>query len=58
MITKITAENELEFFARGFEAITKAFAAADNLPNIVVNSLESYYGNLEYIKQLPTEFGE
>lgn len=58
MITKITAENELEFFAPAFEAITKAFAAASNLPNIVVNSLESYYGNLEYIKQLPTELGE
>ena len=58
MITKITAENELEFFAPAFEAITKAFAASSNLPNIVVNSLESYYGNLEYIKQLPTELGE
>lgn len=58
MITKITAENELEFFAAGFKAITDAFAASSTLPNILVNDLVSYYGNLEYIKQLPTESGE
>ena len=58
MITKITAENELEFFAKGFEAITKALAACPDTPNILIDSLESYYSNLEYIKLLPTQNNE
>lgn len=58
MITKITAENELEFFKRGFQAITDAFAADDRFSNIVVDSLATYYENLGSIKELKTQAGE
>ena len=58
MITKITADNDREYFAPRFEQITAALAAAaeedSSIVPVTINSLESYYANLVSISKLTT----
>ena len=58
MITKITADNDREYFAPRFEQITAALAAAaetdSSITPVTINSLESYYANIVNIAKLQT----
>ena len=51
MIAKITDANQ-EYYAPRFAYITAELDKRADLPSIVIDSLESYYANIEYIKQL------
>lgn len=51
MIAKITDANQ-EYYAPRFAYITAELDKHADLPSIVIDSLESYYANIEYIKQL------
>ena len=55
MITKLTADNAELYYAPRFAQITKAFEAAGK-PEIQINSLEDYFGNLTEIAQLYADY--
>lgn len=52
MITKITEANDQEYYAPRFAYITEQLAAREDLPSVTIDSVESYFANIEYIKQL------
>lgn len=52
MITKITEANDQEYYAPRFAYITEQIAARSDLPNITIDSIESYFANIETIAQL------
>lgn len=54
MITKITEANDQEYYAPRFAYITEQLAAREDLPSVVIDSVEAYFTNLEFIKQLYT----
>lgn len=52
MITKITEANDQEYYAPRFAYITEQLAAREDLPSIVIDSVEAYFANIDSIKQL------
>lgn len=52
MITKITETNDQEYYAPRFAYITEQLAARDDLPSVVIDSVEAYFANIDSIKQL------
>ena len=52
MITKITEANDQEYYAPRFAYITEQLAAREDLPSVVIDSVEAYFANIDYIKQL------
>ena len=52
MITKITEANDQEYYAPRFAYITEQLAAREDLPSVVIDSVEAYFANIDSIKQL------